>query len=99
MNFEFITFTIRISKFKIYKLRQAEKNSSMSVVATAVSYRQRVGVGSESNSRSLRILAPHSDDTIAADMSVYFVRMQPLQVADNHIVSKLLAACRLRMFM
>ena len=71
----------------------------MSVVATAMAYGQRVGVGSESNSKSLRVLAPHSDDTIAADMSVYFIRMQPLQVAHNHIVCKLLTTRRLRMFM
>ncbi len=86
-------------EFFINKLGEAEKNSGMAVVATAMTNGQCVGVGSESNSRSLWVIAPHGDDTVATDIGVDLARMQALQVADNHIVCELLAPRRLRMLM
>ena len=40
---------------------------------------------------------PDGDDAVATDVGVDLGRVEALQVADNHIVGKLLVACSLRM--
>ncbi len=69
----------------------------MTVVTASVPYWQGIGIGTERNSPTPFSFLPDSDDTVATHMGVYFCGVQPLQVADNHIVGKLLVACRLRM--
>ena len=81
----------------------------MAVVAAAVADGQGVGVGAEGDGgntpppfghlplrRGGVFCHPDGDDAVAADVGVDLVGVEALQVADNHIVSKLLAAGGLR---
>ncbi len=78
LKFEFIIFTIRISEFKIYKFCQAQEDGGVTVVSTAVSDREGVGVGAEGDGRSLRVFTPYRYHPPSTHMGIYFVGVQTL---------------------
>ena len=69
----------------------------MSVMAAAVTYGQRVRIGTEGYCRGLRVGAPDGNDAVAADIGVDFRWVQGLQVTHYGIVGELLATSSLRM--
>ena len=75
---------------------EAEEDGGVTVVTTTVADGEGVCVGAEGDGGSLRVFAPDSYHTPAADVGVDFVGVELLEVTDDSVVGKTLVAGGLR---